>query len=588
MAILGLAISHDASAALTTENGVVVAAIAEERIHRIKSFSGLPLSSIQRLTDLDIEINKVVIGSHVNLKYRDAIRFAAQLDGNPSNPRGSWNREYPGFRSRMMHTVSAKAVVENLLKQNFLGLREASFEWVKHHDSHLGCSLAASGSGLENCLLVSLDGEGDGESGAIATIRQGGQLQNIARIDALDSLGSLYSAVTSRYNFRPNEHEGKITGLAAFGKHSAAVDLLRDFITVSSGKIRIKQVKGLKSRLLGKSLRAMGLSSKLALTLSEIVDLAEGVTSDYPDLAFAVQSILESSVLEVIEYYIEKTKLSQLGLAGGVFANVKLNQRISELHGVKSINVFPNMGDGGISLGGIWSLLQSQGRLTSGSLYQDMYLAPLTDTEDENTMKQISSDPRLAIEKFSGELELIRFVAEQLDRGLIVAVHRGRMEFGPRALCNRSLLADPRTQSINTKLNERLGRTEFMPFAPIVPIEKFEQFFYKESSQMLTPYKFMTITCRVRDEKRSLIPAVVHVDGTARPQVISEESNPFAHKILLEFAKFSGCPVLINTSLNIHGEPINYTLADSVKPLLNGAYDFLVLDNDVVIRKALL
>jgi len=581
MSILGLAISHDASAALTTGNGVTIAALAEERISRKKSYTGLPLRAIEKLLKLNEEVNEVCIGTHKNLTIDDAIIFAAQLEGNPSNLDGVWGKEFPGFRGALKLNTNPQDLIQKLLQQRFAGLMDSKFIWINHHDSHLGCSLAASRCGQEDSLLVSLDGQGDGESGAIATLK-GGALEVLSRISALDSLGELYSAVTRRYGFRPTEHEGKILGLAAYGHYSEAVKVLSRFVSVKDGQIKVHQVRNLKARLVGKSLRALGIPSKIALSLGEIVDLAESQTSSYPDLAYAIQQILESSVLEIINQFIDKTEINALGLAGGVFANVKLNQKISELKGVKTVNVFPNMGDGGISLGGIWSMLHGRGQLAQSNLFQDMYLAPETIEEDEFLMRQISSDSSLVVKEYNDELELIEFVAQKLHEGSVVALHRGRMEFGPRALCNRSLLADPGNADINRVLNEKLGRTEFMPFAPIVPIEFFEEYFQKESTQELTPFSFMTITCRVRDEKKSIIPAVVHVDGTARPQVVSKDSNPFAHAVITEFAKLSGYPVLINTSLNIHGQPINYCLKDSLGPLATEAYDILAFENRTV------
>jgi carbamoyltransferase len=585
VSILGLSLSHDASAAITNNDGVAVYAIAEERITRQKNYTGLPVQSIRSLLNLDGDISKVVIGSHGSLTPIDSARLLSPFNQNPSNPIGAWRNPWPGRNTSFPLPNSsgeAKLNIEAFLTERYPELSRANFFWVNHHDSHLGCALGAAWE-RQNSLLVSLDGFGDGESGALSLLRRGRPLESLSRISALDSLGGLYSAVTERYNFAPNRHEGKITGLAAYGSHSQAVEILASFVNVKNGQIRLAARNDLKNRLLGEIIRKFGFKSMVGQSVSEIVDLAESRTINYADLAFAVQKVIEDSVIELVAHFLKKTEVRFVSLAGGVFSNVRLNQKISEMQQVDNVLVFPNMGDGGISLGGVWHHLYQNGysrsKLLNSNLYDSMYLAP---KELVDISKYSALLGKFEVANYDEIGDLADSVARLIHNGKIVAIHQGQMEFGPRALGNRSILADPRKYEINEILNGRLRRTEFMPFAPIVNVEDFIDCFEIPPEQELTPYYYMTMTCNVRSSRRGDFPAVVHVDGTARPQIVSRKLNAFLHEILCKWKAISNIPVLINTSFNSHEEPIIMELSDSLAALSNGVIDILVYENMII------
>jgi carbamoyltransferase len=576
---LGLAISHDASAAITTDQGEIISAIGEERITRVKNHVGLPVNAIELLTrSIDSsEFTECVIGTNKNLTFLDAKQILFNLDGNPSNPAGKWLPVAPGQKNNLLfYGRTPYEIIENKLKSDFpevfMGMK---FTWENHHDSHLGCALGMSNN--KERLLISLDNAGDGESGAIGLTKEG-SFRSLQRISSLDSLGALYSAVTEKYNFRQGSHEGKITGLAALGSHSEAVEILSQFVSVKNGRVKVVNVHKLKDVVIGKVASKFGLSLKTKMQLDQIIDLAESKTVNYADLAYAIQFILEKSVLELVSFWIRETGTRDLALSGGVFANVKLNQRISELDQVNDVQIFPNMGDGGIAVGGIWSQLAKRGHLSEGALFTDMYLAPNNIDDDHFQIQSLKSDPLLVTEFFPSEA-LSNDIAHSINSGFIVAFHNGQMEFGPRALGNRSLLIDPRRKDLVSVVNKRLRRTEFMPFAPIVLEEKFNEYFIKSDKQSITPFQFMTMTCNVRNDYWDKIPAVTHRDGTARPQSINKDSNGIIHDVISDFGKITGIYLLVNTSLNIHEEPINYSLNDSIKALKSDAFDILYFDN---------
>jgi carbamoyltransferase len=579
--ILGLSLSHDASAAITENDGVVHSALGEERITRLKNHSGLPVRSIERLiqgASNGLNFEKVVIGSHQNMSLIDAKKMIAQLDQNPSNPEGKDFPLRPAYKlPKSLENLGPRAIIEKTLTDLLLsqGAKVGEFVWENHHNSHLGCALGATEA--MHSILVSFDGHGDGESAALALSKDREIKRRLISIPQLDSLGTLYSAVTAKYNFKPNQHEGKITGLAAFGSHSRAVEYLMDYVSVSEGKITINYFKSkTMSNIIG-GIRSLGFKTSLVKSLEDIVYLAESQTENYADLAFAIQSVLESSIVEIASHWIDKTGVRNLSLAGGVFANVKLNQKLADLSMTNKVTVFPNMGDGGIALGGVWSYLSKSFALSSSELYTDMFLGPVVEEQVD------SGQLDLNVEEFQSS-EIANLAAVDIEKGKLVAIHQNRMEFGPRALGNRSLLLDPRDRSIQITANNRLHRTEFMPFAPMVLEREFDNFF-ETKNQTRTPFNYMTMTCNIKEDKRHLIPAVTHVDGTARPQIINSNLNPLCNSIIESFYNKTRIPILVNTSLNVHEEPINFSLDDSISCLRRKIIDVIYTDKLRILLK---
>jgi carbamoyltransferase len=281
----------------------------------------------------------------------------------------------------------------------------------------------------------------------------------------------------------------------------------------------------------------------------------------------------------MISYWLEKTGLVNLSVSGGVFANVKLNQKISEIKRLEFFDIFPNMGDAGLSAGGVWSYQSSRGSLTAKKPYDNMFLAPVLGNPED-----LKSDKRLNVKALPIG-EIAKSTARLIASGSFVGLHYGAMEFGPRALGHRSLLLDPRDGQILRKANERLRRTEFMPFAPVVLRELFEVYFDGEPDQR-PGFQYMTITCGVKREAAHLIPAVTHIDETARPQVIVSDPTDIYSQVLSEFYSLTGVAVLVNTSLNVHETPINYTLQNSVDCLLSGAIDCIATDGYLITLKS--
>ena len=335
-------------------------------------------------------------------------------------------------------------------------------------------------------------------------------------------------------------------------------------------------------RLVNELIQRTTKRSDLVYSLDNLADLAAKKSTNYPDLAAAVQEVLEISVCKIVEHFIEKTNEVDLTLSGGVFANVKLNQRITEMQKVQKVSVFPAMGDGGLSIGGAWDYLHSIGKLTNNKKYSDMYLDPQVDLSQLDLgVQSLDGFPALVVEENVGQSRAKK-IAQLVNEGKIVGLMYGSMEFGPRALLHRSIIADPRNKEINDTLNRRLRRTEFMPFAPVCKFEDASSLFHLDNFKDLTSFQYMTMTCGVRENWIERIPAVVHVDKTARPQILPENDSSFASEILTEFKSQTGIPCLINTSFNVHEEPIVRTLNDGIRALQSRAVDWIATENRLI------
>jgi carbamoyltransferase len=288
-----------------------------------------------------------------------------------------------------------------------------------------------------------------------------------------------------------------------------------------------------------------------------------------PTVAAAYQKVLEKVVCDYVAYYQKMTGLSNVVLSGGVFANVKANQRIFEIPGVKNIFIHPNMGDGGCCVGAALLLWAQKERLTPVKI-DDVYWGPeYKDIEIQNALKNAGLN-------YEKPEKIERKIAELLIEGNIVARFNGRMEYGPRALGNRSILYHAKDPSVNLWLNKQLKRTEFMPFAPATLFEERHRC-YKNIDGAEFSAEFMTITFDCTDFMLEQCPAAVHVDGTARPQLVREQTNKSFYQIIKEYFSLTGNPSIINTSFNMHEEPIVCTPEDAIKAFMQGNLHYLAI-----------
>lgn len=566
MRILGIS-DHFTSGAAVIIDGRVVSAVNEERLARMKMVMGFPRKSITealRLAGLDPrELDGVAIASEWGHFLNELVNFDNGVFGvDEGVVRGlffsmgsklSWIRDKVPLAEKLYYDLRRPAFahrrsrIKEVLREEF-GIR-APVSFISHHLSHAAGAYHASG--FDDALVVTLDGAGDGHSSHVYEVR-GGRWKLLQTVPSFDSLGDWYGYVTQICGFKAGKHEGKITGLAAYGQPTYRAQLDR-FIRYHEGSM----VNA------GNTFRHAALKK-----------LRGSLPTDFSkaDLAATIQQVAEDITTRYIGYWQQRTGLTNVALAGGVFANVKINQRVHELPGVSSTFVFPAMSDEGIAAGA--ALVRSSevtGNRASGDrCFDHVYLgAEFSESEIAAALKSQG----VAFERYPDlESEVARRVAD----GWVVARVTGRMEYGPRALGNRSILYRPDEPEVNDWLNKRLRRTEFMPFAPSAIAEDADLYFENLDGARDTA-RFMTMTFDCTALMRRTCPGVVHVDGTARPQLVSARDNPSYYRILTEFKRITGLSCFVNTSFNIHEEPIVCTPSDAIRAFKTGHLDALAI-----------
>jgi carbamoyltransferase len=573
MLILGLIDSKPSAAAILHEDRIL-AAVAEERLCRMKMASGFPRQAVSTALELagvrPEELDGVAVAQRVASFHPEPVPWSSWFEAEGKERRTlSFNRLGSALApivgrvplSWKVHHAVKGWVFRERRREIPRALREdygitAPVTFYDHHYCH--ATSAFFTSGFERALVITLDGGGDGLSGSVY-LGEGGRLAPLETVASFNSLGNFYSYVTELCGFKAERHEGKVTGLAALGSPTYA-PILRQFVRYQEpGQIRYTVPMYHRSAL-----------RKLRERLPTDFDRA--------DLAASVQLVLEEIAQEFVAYWLRRTGASNLALAGGVFANVKLNQRLKELDGVERIFIHPAMDDSGLSVGS--AIAAALERIPPAAPFQsplpDVYLGPApSDGEVERALDGCGFEYRR-------EENVHEAIARLLARGHVVARCVGRMEYGPRALGHRSILYRTDDPSVNDWLNDRLRRTEFMPFGPAT-LAGHAPRCYRGYAGAEDPARFMTITFDCTREMMDTSPGVVHRDGTARPQVVDAETAPDLFGILTEYQALTGIPSLINTSFNIHEEPIVCTAEDALRAFRDGRLDFLAI-NDWVVR----
>jgi len=406
-------------------------------------------------------------------------------------------------------------------------------------------------------LVITADGHGDLDEVHSSSIFRSGKLEQLSITEGLGrSPGLFYQIITELLGFRPVRHEGKVLGLAAFGNPTALLSTFKHALRLSPCGTKFDsdfEAYEDRKKFLSKSIQG----------------------HSREDVAAAAQQTLEDAYVGLVRNQITQTGLRHVAMNGGVAANVKLNQRIAALPGVESIFVYPGMSDTGNCVGSalLAQEMESSGFIKANAhILRDVYLGPsFTDKEIETELIQQG----LTYEKLDEE-QLIDRCARAMNDGLVIGWFQGRMEFGPRALGNRSMVGRPTDAGINKSLNDRLERTEFMPFAPSVLAECAADIF-ENISPAKHAAEFMTVTFDVKSEWKAQIPAVVHVDGTARPQIVRADRNRLYHKLISRYNDLSGIPLILNTSFNVHEEPIVCSPTEGVRAVAEDRIDALAI-----------
>lgn len=556
MITLGLNYSqmHDSSACLVRD-GELLFAVAEERISRLKHDARFPALAIRACFDFakirPDQVDEICVGWQTpTATFRHDIKLYLT---------GQWPITYLNVLNSTRHFASMwhQHGGANPFTRQF-NPTKARYRFVDHHLAH--AISAYSYSGFDDSAIVVMDGRGAWEATSIWHGSEG-RVYPVLTIDWPDSLGLFYAVFTGFLGFVPNSDEWKVMGLAPYGKPGVDLSMFVD-VHAAPYKVRTARLVGNDSGSYAGWPASLGAPREPESDISEL----------HKDIAYAVQELCETAMLSVVRLALEKTRSKNLCLAGGVALNSKANGKIAAAGIVDNIFVQPAASDDGVALGAALAPFLDGGQRLPLKPMRHAYLGPSFDDEAIeaalNTYKIRStrlSDPAAT-------------AAEFLSQGKILGWYQGRMEFGPRALGNRSILADPRDPEMNVKVNNAVKFREWWrPFAPSLKKEAAPE--YLESAY---DSPFMILTAQVRPEKRSVIPSVTHVDGSARPQTVERDVNPLYYRLIDEFGKRTGVPVIMNTSFNLRGEAIVHTPTDAIRTFFSSGMDALVLGSFLV------
>lgn len=562
MYILGIHNCYDSGAALF-KDGELIFAVNEERLSRIKMDDAFPHRSIEACLNnagiTEAQIDVVSYAWHDHFPYEEHLlpyveRAIAIAEEGPEAKRIMLER----IKVEVERSVPRKMeFVHEMERRGW----DKKVEYFDHHKGHAACAFLASP--FQEALVVTLDASGNFRSGSVS-IGRGLELQEVSCNYTWDSLGFFYGQITELLGFKPHRHEGKITGLAAFGDPSKCLSIIKEMISTDRGKIHGQIGKNYYKPFFYQQTEAL----KEALK-----------PFSREDIAAALQKHLEDVTTEYITYYVNTYGIGTIACAGGVFANVKLNERIRAIPGVTDLYIFPHMGDGGLSVGACLLSLQKRG--IRPAFLKSMYLG--NESTDENmttTLAQYSD--RVRVTSLTHE-EMVKAVVGHIKNNTVIGLFQGRMEYGPRALGNRTILYHANDKTVNDWLNKRMRRTEFMPFAPVTTMDIAPCCFIGWQPHHVTT-RFMTECYDCTEEMKRNSPAVVHVDGTARPQIIAREDNPLYYDIVHAWHQETGGLCLINTSFNEHEHPIVCTIKDAVESMLGDTVDYLVVNGKYLVE----
>ncbi|HJP94982.1 MAG TPA: carbamoyltransferase C-terminal domain-containing protein [Pyrinomonadaceae bacterium] len=568
MYIFGLTTLGD-SAATLIKDGEIVAAAEEERFSRRKHHSGFPYNAMQYcLDEAGIGIADV---AHIGLYWKPWVLRHKALQALKS---AVISRDM--FKARVDRGVTQ--VGESYLgmlrhprriRERF-GDSDFKFHFLEHHLCHAASAFFVSG--FDQSAIMTWDGTGE-DTTTLFAHGEDRSIRPLKRIKLPHSLGQFYSAVTNYLGFDMFKgDEWKLMGLAAYGKPEYYDFFAKRVLSINGNHDFRVDIRVLDHHLA----KHYQFSETFTRALGPPRAEGEELVEKHWNIAASAQKVLEDTALYLLSGLYEKTRSENLCMAGGVAFNSVMNGRIMTETPFKRFFIQPAAGDAGCSLGA--ALLVWHSRLNQPRKFrmEHAYYGPGFSSEDCAAALRAAG---LQFHTLPDEQMLPR-VAAMLADGAIVGWFQGRMEFGPRALGNRSFLADPRRSDMRELLNKKVKLREwFRPLAPSMLAEAADKLFGRSHYD-----PFMITVLNVIEEKRANIPAVVHVDGTARPQTVTRDINPRYWQLIREFEKLSGVPLLLNTSFNVQ-EPIVLSPEDAIKTFSRASFDALVLENHLVVRK---
>jgi len=612
MIILGINAYHGDAAAAIIKDGKLIAAVEEERFNRFKHCAGFPLESIKyclltagvTIEDVDhVGISRDP-SAHLHKKVLFAATRAAKqavggrrqeavgtIDdgdvggasvngGNASNGNGAGI--FSQIKDRLGNAAKVRDLRDELARQLNIPKSNirAQFHNVEHHRAHLASAFYVSP--FEKAALLSIDGFGDFIS-TMWAVGEGNSIDVLGQVEYPHSTGIVYTATTQFIGFPHYGDEGKVMGLAPYGRPRFINEFREIIRTEENGQFRLNldyfrhHAEGVDMTWdQGSPVIGRIFSDEFAQTFGPARQQGTALTDRERDIAASLQLRLEEVGFHVLNHLHDKTGLTDLGLAGGVAYNSVMNGKILLNTPFKRMFIQPAAGDSGTALGVCYQIYNGILNRNRGEVMEGAYTGPQF---SNNEIRKALESSNIGFEEYSDE-EVTKRAARDIADGLVVGWFQGRMEFGPRALGNRSIVVDPRRADMKDILNDRIKKREpFRPFAPSILEERVGDYF-----EQTHPAPTMLMVYQIKEEKRQEIPAVTHVDGSGRLQTVSPTVNDRYYRLISEFNQLTGVPVILNTSFN-ENEPIVCTPQEAINCFLKTRMDVLYVGNCAVRRR---
>src|SRR5574341_1241587 len=562
MNILGISAFYHDSAACLIQEGEIIACAQEERLSRIKHDFSFPIQAINYcLKQGKISANDL---DFIGFYEKPFLKLERILTSYLVN----FPRSYPAFLKALPFWLKEKIWIPHRIKRELNYNREVLM--IEHHLSHAASSFLISP--FKQAAILTVDGVGEWAVAAYG-VGAGNQIEIFKEQKFPHSLGLLYNAFTYYLGFQVNSDEYKVMGLGPYGQPVHYDLILSELVSMKEDGSFQLNLSFLPydyslSMINQKFEKLFGLSPR---------GPKEPLTQKHKDLAASIQKVTEEIMLKMAQHLHKDTNLPNLCLAGGVTLNCVANGRILRESGFENLFIQPAAGDAGGAVGVAAYIYYSLLNHPRNFVWEHACWGPEFSDEEIRSYLESKGLPFRRIQTS----ELPALAAELLAQGKVIGWFQGRMEFGPRALGNRSLLADPRDPNMKDLVNKKIKfREEFRPFAPAILEERVSDYF-----EIDCPSPYMLLVAQVREDKKNQIPAVTHVDGSARIQTVSQKQNPLFYVVLKEFEKLTGCPVLLNTSFNLKGEPIVCTPQDAYSTFIRSGLDYLIMGNYILDKK---
>lgn len=558
--ILGItSILSENPAAALLKDGKLIVAVEEERFNRVKNSRGIPFPGKSIKFCLD----------YAGITLKDVTKIGVGW----SSPYNQFLKETSLAVKRPAQFIHLFRWIRDYQKQNtYSFFKNNKISYNLHHLAH--ASSAFHVSGFNNANIISMDGRGETTSTLLGVGKNKKNIKIIKEFNLLNSVGALYEAFTDYLGFIRHSQEGKVMGLASYGKPiydtRNIVRFTKNGYSMETFSRYMFSLENFVRKIKGEKINS--LNGLLVKNFGPKRTKDEPLTKRHENLAATVQHVQEKILVKLARFLYEKNGLKNFCLAGGSSLNCVANGLLLEQDFVKDIFIQPASSDSGGAIGAAYLEWIKLTNKKSDFKMEHGYWGPeYTDEEIEKVLKENKI-------KYKYYKDIEGIAAELIAKGNIIGWHQGRMEIGPRALGNRSILADPTDEKMKDKVNMQVKHREnWRPFAPSLLLESAKK--YLENPY---PSPFMILSSRIKKERWKEIPSVVHIDGTTRPQTVRKKDNPKYHKLIKEFEKIKGTPVLLNTSFNDRGEPIVCSPKDSLSSFKRTNLDYLAIGNFLI------